>query len=351
MSQPFDARRLALAGEAVPLAEQVRSGNTGNGYFSVSTSGVLSYGTGGGGLVSQFTWFDREGKLLNTAGELGNYNMLALSPDGKQAASQRNGGEGSNADIWTFEFARGISTRFTFDPGEERSPVWSPDGSHIAFASNRGGQFNLYQKVASGAGNEDRLLQSDLPKYPDDWSRDGRFLLYSVVDPKTKYDLWVLALSGERKPVKFLATEFNENQAEFSPDGRWVAYTSDESGGPEVYVRPFTDAVGKDVGGKWQVSKGGGSQARWRRDGREIFYRNRAGQLMAVAVSANPTFQPGTPQSLFTLETTGGTGTNTDVRRYDVGADGKRFLVLALPGANAQAPIMVVQNWQSGLKK
>jgi eukaryotic-like serine/threonine-protein kinase len=354
MAQPFDIGRLALAGGALPVAEQVRTtGNgsgyrNGSGYFSASSNGVLAYGTGGSG--TQLTWFDREGKILGTVGEAGSYSMPALSPDGKQAASQRTGADGSNPDLWTFEFARGVSTRFTFDPAEERSPVWSPDGSHIAFASNWGGQFNLYRKAVSSAINEETLLQSTDAKYPEDWSRDGSFLLYAVLDPKTKYDLWVLPLtsasSGERKPIKFLATEFNENQAQFSPDGHWIAYTSDESGDSEVYVRPFPEA-----GGKSMISKGRGSQPRWRRDGRELFYRSRAGQLMAVEVAVNTTFQPGTPQPLFTMDPGGASGIDNDVRSYDTAADGKRFLVNAPPGVNSQRSLTVVENWQSGLKK
>jgi serine/threonine protein kinase len=354
MAQPFDAARLALAGDAVPIAEHVGPGLAG-GYFSASSNGVLAYGIGENGVNFQFTWFDRDGKILGTAGEPGSNAMPALSPDGKQAAFQRGGATGSNADLWIIEFARGVGTRFTFDLAEERSPVWSPDGSRIAFASNRGGQFNLYQKVASGAGNEDLLLQSSDPKFPEDWSRDGRFLLYAVIDPKSKYDLWVLPLmpgsSGERKPIKFLATEFSENQAQFSPDGRSIAYTSDESGAWEVYVRPFTEPGTKDAGGKWMVSKNGGTQARWRRDGRELFYRSPEGKLMVVEVAANASFQPGTPQPLFTMDPGLGNGTLTDTRRYDAAADGKRFLVNALPGASTQTPLTVVQNWQTGLKK
>jgi WD40 repeat protein len=230
MAQPFDAGRLEVEGDAVPVAEQVGAFNSAVGaFFSVSPTGALAYRTGvaavGGNL--RLTWFDRQGKVLSTEGDLGQHNSPALSPDGTQVAFTRreNGGAG-NPDVWLLDVARGTSTRFTFHPAADVAPVWSPDGSHIVFASERDGPLNLYQKVSSGAGNEETLFQSADPKTPTDWSPNGRFLLFTNTDPKTGPDIWVLPMMGARKPEPYLKTEFSESDARFSPDGRFVAYQS-----------------------------------------------------------------------------------------------------------------------------
>src|SRR4029079_17549286 len=179
------------------------------------------------------------GNIISRAGELANYQELALSPDGTRVASYRPDQQG---DIWLYEFARGTTTRLTFGPTPDRFPVWSPDGNRIAFASGRSGNLShLYWKNADGTGEEELLFMSNLPKTPTSWSRDGRFLLFGMTDPTSSSDIWVLPLEGDRKPVPFLQTQFVEGQAMFSPDGRWIAYTSNESGRPEVYVRPFVN--------------------------------------------------------------------------------------------------------------
>jgi Tol biopolymer transport system component/predicted Ser/Thr protein kinase len=239
VAQAFDVRRLELAGEAVPIAEGLPL--TGPALFSASANGVLAYATGGvaGTITTQLTWFDRSGKLLGTAGEPGEYTVLTLSPDGTrvavsridpQAAGTGSGGWRGNTDIWVHEFSRETSGRLTFDPATDTSPVWSPDGSRIIFSSDRDGLYNLYQKMSSGAGNEEALLKSNETKYAYDWSQDGRFLLF--VAPQ-KDGLWVLPLTGEdRKPIPYL-TEANASQARFSADSRWIAYTSGESGKSE----------------------------------------------------------------------------------------------------------------------
>jgi Tol biopolymer transport system component len=347
MTQPFDNRRLELTGEPVPVTERVGNTNTVQARFGVSASGVLAYQTGTGGGGSSLTWFDRQGKALGAAAEPALYGSVALSPDGTRMAVSRADSQGGNVDIWLVEFARAASTRFTFDPARDSAPVWSPDGTRIVFRSERSGAGDLYQKTASGAGSDEVLLKSPEAKTPDDWSRDGRFLLYTAADPKTKLDLWVLPLEGDHKPVPYLKTEFNEAQGQFSPDGHFVAYRSDESGRVEIYVQPFPLKSGG--GGKWMVSRGGGTQPRWRRDGKELFYiANDLMVMMAVDVSTSPTFKAGIPQALFERAVIPVAVTFL----WDVSADGKRFLLdtFGAETAAASAPITVVLNWQAGQK-
>jgi Tol biopolymer transport system component len=230
----------------------------------------------------------------------------------------------------------------TFGPLLDVNPVWSPDGGRIIFSSNRDGPFNLYQKPANGGKDEEALLKSSEDKFATSWSRDGRFLLYTVAHPKAKYDLWVLPLEGGKKPVPLLNTAFNERSARFSPDGRWVTYISDESGHDEVYMRAFSlnsAGTAPEAGGKWPVSSGFGVEPRWRGDGRELYYRSRGGRVMAVEIATNPAFRAGNPQSLGLLPSL----------EWDSAVDGRRFLSLA-NNSGAQ-PYTVVLNWQAGLKK
>jgi Tol biopolymer transport system component len=354
MAQPFDHGRLELAGDAVPAAEQVGGGNAATGgYFSASATGALAYrnGAAGGAGNLQLTIFDRQGKVAGTAGELGNYTEPAFSPDGTQVAFVRfDNTTVGTGDIWLHEFARGTTTRFTFDPAQDRLPVWSPDGKQIIFSSERDGGRNLYRKVATGAGTEELVFKSNEPKQPTDWSRDGRFLLFTNTDPKTNDDIWVLplgqAVSPSAKPEVFLKTEFREAQAKFSPNGRFVAYTSDSSGTPEVYVQPFPNPSG----GKWMISKGGGQQPHWRGDGKELFYRVGGGAgatLMAVDITLAPAFKAGIPKMLFQSPV----GNTT----WDVTADGQKFVRAVQPTAAASGappePITVVLNWAAGLKR
>jgi len=263
-----------------------------------------------------------------------------------QAAAERL--SGSAANIWLVSFAQGGKTRFTYSPiGRDRFAAWSPDGARIAFSSTRDGHSDLYQRAANGAGEDQLLLKSDTEKSVFDWSRDGRFLLYGDVDPKTRRDLWVLPMdgaAGDRKPFPFLRTETDEVEGRFSPDGRWIAYVSSESGRAEVYVRPFPGPEGG--GGKWMISQNGGRQPRWRRDGRELFFVGITGQVLVASVSASgAAFQAGVPKPLFESGVVGGYA-------WDVSADGMRFL---FPSARhqdaAQAPFTMVLNWQAALKK
>jgi eukaryotic-like serine/threonine-protein kinase len=349
MAQPFNNRRLELKEQAAPVTEQVgdaSDGAGGWGAFSASTNDVLVFWRSGAS-NRRLTWYDREGKVLETIGEPSNYQALALSPDGMRVAvSMKNG---TAANIWLLDLSRGTSTRLTFGSAKDTDPVWSPDGSRIIFSSNRDGSNNLYEKVVSGVKNEEVLLRSSEAKYATSWSRQGRFLLYEATNAKTQEDIWVLPLEGDRKPVPFLITEFREGDAHFSPDGNWVAYDSDESGRDEVYVRSFSmNSAGTSVGvgGEWQISNGG-FFPRWSGDGRELYYRsNPGGTIMEVEIATNPVFRPGKPQALGPLSITQGSSGFV----WDCTADGRRFLAPAA-AKTGPVPYTVVLNWQAGLKR
>jgi Tol biopolymer transport system component len=349
MAQSFDARRLALVGEPVTVAERVGDYRD-FGFFSASSGGTLVYRTGGGGGNLMPTWFDRQGKVLGTAGDRSFYRRPALSPDGTQAAVYLFNPQIGTSSVWLVDFSRGTETRFTFGSANAENPIWSPDGKRVLFASNTSGHYDLYQKATNGATGKELLLKSDETKFATSVSRDERFLLYYSIDPKTQRDLWVLPLEGDKKPFLFLRTAFNESDGHFSPDGQWVAYVSDESGHDEIYVRRFSPdstaaAAGADTGGKWQVSYGGGQWPQWSKDGKELYYLTLDAKVMAVAVSTNPVFQAGAAKLLFQAPPQASGGTFGD---YTV--DGKRFLFLAPAKQTEQAPFNVVLNWQAGLK-
>jgi Tol biopolymer transport system component len=286
---------------------------------------------------------DRRGMVRGKVGDPGVLTSLALSPDGTRAALTR--GVVGSADVWLLDFGRSTSTRFTFRPNSG-SPIWSPDGSRILFRSNRDGPFNLYQKAANGATNEEAILTSPHDKLPTGWSRDGRYLLYTVTDPNTNADLWLLPLNGERTPIPFLRTAFNEDQGHFSPDGHWVAYRSDESGRSEVYVRGFSPHA---PGAKVLVSTRGGSDPRWRSDGKELFYVGLDGTLMTVDVATGSEFRPGPAKPLFKVPTSPFV-TLAGVAFWDAAPDGSRFLVPVPVDQRAEPRFTVVLNWQAGLK-
>ena len=349
MAQSFDARRLVLIGEPVNVAEQLRS-FAHYGYFSVSTNGVLVYRTGGAGEDRQLTWFDRQGKVLGTAGDAGDYVYPALSPDGKRAAIGRRDPQTGKLALWIVDFSRGTSTRFTFGSFRADYPIWSPDGNRIIFTSNIGGTFDIYQKAATGATAEEPLLKSKENKVSGSLSRDGRFLMYSADGLETKSDLWVLPFENDNKPFPFLQTEFNEVDGQFSPDGHWVAYASDESGRYEIYARKFLRDAGAptpETASKWQVSYSGGREPRWSADGKELHYVTLDWKVMAVEVTTTPVFQAQSPKLLFQAPQQSAT---TD-GEYTL--DGKRFLFLApaQQAGQARAPFTVVLNWETGLKK
>jgi len=342
MAQPFDASKLQLTGEPVFVAEQVGLNTVlGNANFSVSDNGVLTYmnssNTGG-----QPTLFDRTGKLLSTIGQPGEYFNISLSPDEKRVAVAISSSQGGARNVWLIDIARGTPTQFTFDPAEDFVPVWSPDGSRIVFVSDREGNGNLYQKSASGAGNEELLLKTNERKWAGDWSKDGRFLIYTVLSQNTKHDLWVLPMTGEKKPFPFLQSASDEDHGRFSPDGHFIAYSSDESGRYEVYVQTFPVS-----GGKWLVSRDGGAQPHWRADGKEIFFIAPDKKMMAADVKLEgSTFEGGVPKGLFQTEIISYPNPRNG---YEVSADGQRFVIITPLQENTSTPITVVANWNAGL--
>jgi eukaryotic-like serine/threonine-protein kinase len=345
MAQPFDAGRLALAGEAFPVAEQVANPqNFRRGCFTVAEDGTLAYQTGDIGLV-QAVWVDANGRQVGTVGEPRGLEGIRLSPDGTRLAEHTAEANSKNADVWIVDLARGVRTKFTFGSSLHLNPVWSPEGSRIVFTSNDQGHLDLYVKGASGAGDAEPLVVSDATKYPTDWSRDGRFLAVNVIDParRTGTDIWILSMSGERKFSPFLATEFNEGNATFSPDGRWLAYQSNASGRAEVYVTPFPGP-----GGKWQVSQEGGAQAMWRRDGAALYFRSLDGRIMEASIAeSGEAVAVGTPRELFQAQLA---GFSTGTWAYAVPPKGDRVLVLRSQ-QNGPAPLTLVTNWTAALRK
>ena len=343
MAQAFDADKLQLKGEPFPVAEpvgyEVASFQT---FFSVSQTGVLAYSSSSTGLT-QLALIDRAGKDLGLIGQPGNYVRPWLSPDGKRIALDGVDSQG-NRDIWLMELASGTPSRFTFDPGTDIFPVWSPDGSRIVFSSDRQGPRNIYQKSATGAGKEELLYKTDANIFPMDWSTDGRFILFTSNDPKTKLDVWVLPLAVDEKPFPFLQTEANERSARFSPDGKWIAYTSDESGANQIYVQSFPDG-----GGKKQLSANGGYWLAWRRDGKELFYIAADKKMMVVDVkSEGSNFEVGTARALFDVRAPSFSSVQA---QFAVTADGQRFVLANSYGELSAAPIEVVLNWTAALKK
>jgi serine/threonine protein kinase/Tol biopolymer transport system component len=341
VARRFDPLRLAFSGDEVALAERVwipttalRPLGESTGAFSVGDTGALVYqSTASAG--SQLVWFDRAGQPVGVLGDAAEYADLFLSPDGRNASVSVATRDGTR-DIWTFDVASNLSKRFTFDPGDEFEGVWAPDNSRIAFNSSRDGSRALYVKSASGSGSEELLVRNDGDNYAQSWSPDSQFLLYIVIPPSGGQDLWYVPMAGDRKAFPYLTSEFTEGVgAEFSPDGRWVAYTSTESGGQEVYVASFPVPDRR-----WRVSIAGGLIPQWRADGREIFYFEAGNSRVMAAEVTNDgaALRVGTVRPLFNVRPAG------DRKFWDAAPDGQRFLVntaLAAP----EAPLTLLVNW------
>ena len=343
MAVAFDASSRELQGDPFPLAEKVQYlGGFASGIFSVSENGFLAYQGGTGIGMSQLSWFDRSGHPLETVGPPADYNRPRLSHRGDRLAVDITDPQTGNTDIWILDLTRHTQSRFTFNPTNDFRATWSPADDRIIFTATPRGPGDLHVKAATGSGAEESLVASDDNKVVMDWSKDGRFILYQSTDPRTKTgaDFFVFSIA-EKKASPFLQTAFDELQGQFSPDGHWVAYVSNESGRNEVYVQPFPGP-----GGKWQISTAGGAFPRWRGDGRELFYVAPDNSFWGVDIMPGATLQPGIPKRLFAARIKG-----TIFFHYDVSADGQRFLVNVDSGEGDSTPITLVENWIAEVRR
>jgi serine/threonine protein kinase/Tol biopolymer transport system component len=348
LARPFDIGRLDFTGEQLILSDKVGRDNFFDSYstFSLSDNGVLVFDPSIERRRRQYRWVDRRGQQFNLLDVPAGLFNIWLSPDEKRFIADRTDPQTNTFDLWLFELAGGTEQRFTLDPADDFSPVWSPDGSRIVWASTREDVVaNLYQRAANLAGEPKPLWKSDQSKIPTDWSRDGRFIIYHQYDPKTKFDVWVFPLTGsdEAKPIPTVKTEANEMAGSLSPDGHWLAYVSNASGRHEIYVQSFPDG-----GGKRQVSTGGGNSPRWRRDGKELFYYAEDGKLMAAPVRSGESFETGAAVSLFEFRAGTPPAAFTP---YVVKDDGQRFLINTVVETEPNAPLTVVINWASDAPK
>jgi eukaryotic-like serine/threonine-protein kinase len=345
LAQPFSTSKLATTGEAFPIVERVATNLPSyRGVFSTSEAGMLVYQSGGVSGTWQLQWSGRDGKLISSITEKAHFLEPAVSPDGKRVAVSFPDA-GNNTDIWILDPARGTKTRLTFDPAVDRFPSWTSDGSKVLYASTRRGNRDLYMKAADGSGNEEIVLQDDTDKTWPSMTKDGRYVVYQrrAVGGTTGEDIWALPLFGDRKPFPVVATPFLDATPSLSPDGKWLAYSSDESQRREVYITPFPGG-----GAKWQVSTAGGLSPRWRGDGKELYFLSYDGSMNAVEVKASAnSVALGTSHVLFSSTLQG-----QNFGPYDVTSDGKRFLVNgagALEGGST--PLTLVTNWAEELRK
>jgi Tol biopolymer transport system component len=345
MARPFNARKLRLEGDAFPVAEGVlHLAAYGLAFESISENGILAYLGGAGTGQFQLAWYDRTGREIEKVGPVMDASRPRLSHDGARIAFDLRDPQSGNIDIWIDETVRKTLSRFTFDAAADQFAVWSPDDRWIVFSSNRKGAADIYRKATSGTGAEEVIYESKGNKLPWTWSPDGRTILLNVVDPMRPPPV-VPAIASysldARRESPFIATTFRQGEAVFSPDGRFVAYTSAESGRFEIYAQEFPGP-----GGKWQISTEGGEDPVWSRDGKEIFYVAPGNRLMSVPVTTKSGLEAGTPAFLFEARFRPETG-----QQYDVSSDGKRFIIVTDIANSGAAPVTLVQNWLEGRRR
>jgi serine/threonine protein kinase len=338
-AQRFDAKKFELTGEPTPILTGLRYlSRIARAVFASSESGLLVAQQGGDTGVSQMLWFDRKGQQVGVASKPAEYGNVSLAPNGKFVAADVMDPESQNTDVWTYDLATESAKRLTFDPAIDSSPVWSPDSSRLIFCSDRSQKFNLYLKDATGAQEEKLIPQEGPDQYPTDWSHDGKYVLY-----ERGTDLWFVTFPSLSSSL-FLKGLSTPRAGHFSPDGKWVAYASNESGRWEVYVTSFPEAHGK-----WQVSNGGGEQPKWRSDGKEFYYLAPDGKIMAAPVTVGANFDAGTPTALFQANPRELVATSEQFS-YDVSKDGQKFLINTQL-KTAMTPMSIVMNWAAKVGK
>ncbi len=339
MAQPFDQSSMRVSGTPTPIATDVSPPDLMEGpQVSASATGLLGFSSGRTG--SRLTWYDRGGRPLGSSRALVDLRSPALSADERSVVAHRM--EAGQSQLWLLDLNRGVTSRITEGDVGGQSAVWSPDGQSIAYSSERKGSPDLYVRSMVTGKDEDLLVGTSQVERAFDWSPDGRYLVYGTTEPSERSDLWLLPMTGERRPVPYLTGSFNETQAAVSPDSRWLAYTSDESGELDVYVQSFPEP-----GRKLRVSLDGGAQPHWRADGRELFFLAPDGQMMAARVTDGATLRIGVPAPLFQTEIPGALDSYRNC--YVVTADGARFLIdSVIPGS---AAIEAVQNWRALVRR
>jgi hypothetical protein len=341
LAQPFDAANRSLSGTPLPVADRISVFvPTGAAEFAASADGrLLVYRRGG--TASRLVWLDRSGHEVGTVGQPGHFGLVRISPDGRRLAADVEDPATGGRDVWLYDLLTGIGSRLTFDPLDAGWPVWSPDGRQLMFGSGAKGPPDIYVKDLGGRLEETLLYSAPGTQFPCDWTRDGRFAAYVDFSPTRKAmdQVFLLPLSGERKPRPLVGNPFSEYDARFSPDSRFVAFVSEESGQAEVYVAAIDGTENKQ-----RVSPAGGSLPRWTGDGRELIYFAADNDLMSVAVSPGKEIRFSAPKPLFSLPPF---PLQTD---YDVSHDGKRFLVNLGAEKARQPPLTVVQGWQQRLE-
>jgi Tol biopolymer transport system component len=342
LAYPFDVDRLQLTGEPIRLADAVGGSTTARASFAASMAGVLAYA---GPVVtpSRLEWFDRSGNVIGRAGDVGDYVNFRISPDGRQVALTRVDEKTNTTDIWLLDVSRNIRTKFTSDPGTDTSPVWSRDGTRIAFRSDRAGGNFPFERPSAANAPEQQLASTDTT-FLTDWAPDGRLVFHSAGLGSNSYDVGLMAATRAAKANVAVQTQNTDIDGRVSPDGQWIAYSSNDSGRMEVYAAPFANP-----GGGRQVSSDGGSEPHWRGDGRELFYLGPDRSIMSVAVGRGATLDLGSPQRLFATKALF-PGSSYRMN-YDVAADGSRFLVSTPVEGAGTSPITVVLNWPAALKR